>query len=505
MIILSGLLVVLAIALLIAGVVFGNSGTEVVGQDGLALIYVSIAISIVSALCLAIGVFLRRKELFAAVGPTSGKRPKGDKKGRKQAGKVTGGLEPAGGDAATEDTLKIPAQPVDVPGDALVYVVRGRKRYHLDNCRQLMGRQKEELTYAEAQEEGFSPCTACMPDTALAARAAVSGDKGPGATGKRERAGSAAGRSEAPGSAKKRADKAGPTASNASVGAGAPSPGKPGAEQRTTPPAAGGGRRRGPLSSGPRHGESGPGDNETTADGLPGRKRDDAAERAGERSTSGMGSRTTPSEPDSIWLPPAGSAPSPLRAGLPAEERATQAGTAEFETVEPADEKRGRGTRSGDGRTDDTRPDDTGDDDTRASDTRSGDTRASDTRASDTRDEGTGSHGTKSRGTLDHGASEHGGRADDDRETAQGPAGTTESAEYETAGSGRASESGTAAEGPQVRILSGTKRYHRADCALIVDIGDDADDIEALSRSEATARGCTPCLVCEPDKEHARD
>ncbi|MBC6462884.1 hypothetical protein, partial [Actinomadura sp. HBU206391] len=66
MIILSGLFVVLAIALLITGVVFGNSGTEVVGLDGLALIYVSIAVSIVSALCLAIGVFLRRRELFGA-------------------------------------------------------------------------------------------------------------------------------------------------------------------------------------------------------------------------------------------------------------------------------------------------------------------------------------------------------------------------------------------------------------------------------------------------------
>ncbi|WP_207945301.1 hypothetical protein, partial [Actinomadura rubrisoli] len=60
-------------------------------------------------------------------------------------------------------------------------------------------------------------------------------------------------------------------------------------------------------------------------------------------------------------------------------------------------------------------------------------------------------------------------------------------------------------EGPQVRILSGTKRYHRIDCALIEDIGDEADDLEALSRAEAKARGCTPCLVCQPDREHAKD
>ena len=57
MIILSGILVVLAIALLVVGIVAGADGVG--GVQGLTLIYVSIAISIVSALCLAIGVFLR--------------------------------------------------------------------------------------------------------------------------------------------------------------------------------------------------------------------------------------------------------------------------------------------------------------------------------------------------------------------------------------------------------------------------------------------------------------
>jgi len=59
----------------------------------------------------------------------------------------------------------------------------------------------------------------------------------------------------------------------------------------------------------------------------------------------------------------------------------------------------------------------------------------------------------------------------------------------------------TEAEQPAVRILSGTKRYHRPTCALIEDIGEDADDLESLSRSAAKDRGCTPCLVCQPDKE----
>ncbi|TMQ91603.1 hypothetical protein ETD83_30095 [Actinomadura soli] len=71
--------------------------------------------------------------------------------------------------------------------------------------------------------------------------------------------------------------------------------------------------------------------------------------------------------------------------------------------------------------------------------------------------------------------------------------------------SAAASGDEAADEGPQVRILSGTKRYHRMDCALIEDIGDEADDLESLPRAEAKARGCTPCLVCQPDREHARD
>ena len=72
MIILSGVLVVVAIALLVAGIVAGNGDSaQVFGLDALVVIYISIAVSIISALCLAIGVFLRRKEIFpgAAAAP----------------------------------------------------------------------------------------------------------------------------------------------------------------------------------------------------------------------------------------------------------------------------------------------------------------------------------------------------------------------------------------------------------------------------------------------------
>ncbi|MFD2353404.1 hypothetical protein ACFSTC_35215 [Nonomuraea ferruginea] len=49
-------------------------------------------------------------------------------------------------------------------------VIPGRKRYHVRGCRQLAGRDHEELTYEEAREEGFTPCTACLPDAALGGR-----------------------------------------------------------------------------------------------------------------------------------------------------------------------------------------------------------------------------------------------------------------------------------------------------------------------------------------------
>ncbi|TDC69082.1 hypothetical protein E1200_09535, partial [Actinomadura sp. GC306] len=192
MIILSGVLVVVAIALLVAGIVAGNGDSaEVFNLDALFVIYISIAVSIVSALCLAIGVFLRRKEIFpgASAAPArTTRKTKTKKDKRKKPAPAASTAAAKGAPAATataadpaDDEVELPAPPADVPEDALVFVVRGRKRYHLDTCRQLAGRETEELTYAEAKEEGFSPCTACMPDTALAARAAASAPASPDA------------------------------------------------------------------------------------------------------------------------------------------------------------------------------------------------------------------------------------------------------------------------------------------------------------------------------------
>ncbi|MGH3391102.1 MAG: hypothetical protein ACRDOO_19715 [Actinomadura sp.] len=407
MIILSGALVVLAIALLIAGILFGNSGAELLGLDGLMMIYVSITVSIVSALCLAIGVYLRRRELFGKVDTGQAGTPKADKKtkkARKGGPKGAADTDPAATEPAAEDAFTLPVPAVDVPADALVHVVRGRKRYHLDSCRQLAGRGKEELTYAEAQEEGFSPCTACMPDTALAARAA----------------GSDAGSQ--------------PAAASGAVGRGTATAASSTAGSRSDWAARrAGGMGRELFVPRPNHAEpTGTAADEGDEDLTPA---EPAPAAEWSTTTPAAGTTDPPADP-----------PAEERSSSTAEDRADEPGsstdataTAQFSSVPPA-------------------------------------TAAAEPAVTEPAER-------------------------PDREAPDHSTATADTAATDSSAEGAAAEG----EGPQVRILSGTKRYHRAECALIEDIGDDADDLEALSRAEAKARGCTPCLVCQPDLEHSRD
>ncbi|GAA0554434.1 hypothetical protein [Actinomadura livida] len=401
MIILSGVLVVVAIALLVAGIVAGNGDSaEVFNLDALFVIYISIAVSIVSALCLAIGVFLRRKEIFpgAAAAPARKTRKTAKKDKRKKPAPAASTASAKGAPATTapaadpaDDEAEIPAPPADVPDDALVFVVRGRKRYHLDTCRQLAGRETEELTYAEAKEEGFSPCTACMPDTALAARAAASAPASPDA--------SRAGRDGAP-------------------------PPKPGAA-----------RPEGGLAGLAKPAPT-PAPTPTSFDRTAEIPRPEPADEPERPAPGPAGPTLTDMPVASIFTP-----------GKPAEPE-PEAPAPEEEPAEPA-------SRSADIAPD---PEPASDDAAPEADT------APEAAAPKPRD------------------------ADDEDAPAPQPAPDADDD-----------------EGPQVRILSGTKRYHRTDCALIEDIGDEADDLESLSRGEAKSRGCTPCLVCQPDREHARD
>lgn len=543
MIILSGVLVVLAIALLIAGIVFGNSGTEVLGLDGLALIYVSIAVSIVSALCLALGVFLRRRELFGA----SGSAQAGTSKAARKAGRAVGGdtaVRGAGLDGpGAEDTVTIPAPRVDVPADAVVYVVRGRKRYHLDSCRQLMGRDKEDLTYAEAREEGFSPCTACMPDTALAARAAVPVERGRDTV---ERAGAVTGRGRVADSSGRQGETPAAVGSMGSADTGLderdgdrstsdtdafpsqqtypdlPAETGPWNDPEAMPSA---GRPSGhDWSTGPGWDRSG--FRSTPAADRPGQDDGtDAGDRAQDTDTAGHhGTGALANEAPATVAGEDKAPDQPIRSG----ERAS---TAEFEVVDPAaehwtDPDPGAGAHRDEDNQDNEDNEDDKDTDTAAethtatvTDTADTDRTADLDEDTDTATAGPPQAGTAgddgpAAGTAGHrtvlGADAdeadegepHDGRPEtsaDEPPTDDRNAGDT----AEDLGGEAARPEADGDEGPQVRILSGTKRYHRGDCALIEDIGDD-EDLETLPRAEATARGCTPCLVCRPDEEQGR-
>ncbi|GIH96754.1 hypothetical protein ACFFMN_28575 [Planobispora siamensis] len=192
MILISAGLVLTAVVLLIAGVVLAKP----------FLVMWSIAVSVLSAVFLVIGALLRRHELFP------GKSSAGTAPPLPYGGPATAGPMPAphmatshqhrapvgppvsappGMGQAVPGVGRTPsaatgARPVPAAGsasatrqgvldaDAIVLVIPGRRRYHVAGCRQLAGREHEELTHEEAREEGFTPCTTCLPEFTAAAQ-----------------------------------------------------------------------------------------------------------------------------------------------------------------------------------------------------------------------------------------------------------------------------------------------------------------------------------------------
>ncbi|MGI5227376.1 hypothetical protein [Actinoallomurus sp. CA-142502] len=506
MIILSGVLVVLAIALLVTGIVTGNTGHEVAGLDGLKLIYVSIGISIISALCLAIGVFLRRKELFgSAEAESSAKRSAArSKTARTAKAKARVG---AGEEAPVS---VVPTTAIDVPPETSVYVIPGRKRYHLETCRQLAGRDKEELTYVEAREEGFTACTACLPDTALAARAAVT-ETEPAAetpaspedarpTESLETAADTAEltapraddpasvtrtdlpvtrldddetapAAESPAAAESTVTSEADTLHEADHHTDQETDAEPQSEVAEEPsePAA-----ERPLARSRSFFEPLDRDDASTSDETP--AEDDDAARA-EEPAEPEAATPAPSEPEAAEEPEAvedsetAEQPSETE-DEPAAEAPAETDSAETDSAETAVTETGRSDDADDRAADEAedRPDDQADEE------------PADTDESATGDE------------------------DEDEDETPKPADDAESdASADDASDDDASEDDAASDDSLVRILSGTKRYHRPNCALIEDIADDADDLESLTRTEAKERGCTPCLVCQPDKDPSDD
>jgi hypothetical protein len=483
-IILSGVLVVVAIALLVTGIVTGNTGHEVAGLDGLKLIYVSIGVSIISALCLAIGVFLRRKELFGTTESEASTR-------RSAASRATKPAKAKARVGAGDDTLSAPmpsATATDVPADTSVFVVPGRKRYHLETCRQLAGRDKEELTFVEAREEGFTACTACLPDTALAARAAstdtetietpatepvASEDVADTAelTRREDDDPALATRTDLP-ITRLEDDDLAPAAESPAAAESSTSSSSgidaatettrfdevPETPEATPEPLVERPSARSRSLFEPLDGEEPP---SATAD-------ETAEEQTGTEDRAAAVSEPEPYEP-------APSEPEDTTSAATDEdepEPVATANTAEAETA-PAEEPD---------------LDDAGEPEPTAE--------APETTATDEPvDEDADDKATDQAVTADE-DSDHddfdpvdAGHEDKPEEAAS----TDETAPAEDAADDSAL--------PYVRILSGTKRYHRPDCALIEDIADDADDLETLSPAEAKERGCTPCLVCQPDKD----
>ncbi|WP_344981562.1 hypothetical protein [Streptosporangium fragile] len=175
-------MVLTAIVLLIAGFVLAKP----------FLVMWSIAVSVLSAVFLVIGALLRRHELFP--GGNAGASPLSPPKGPVPTGPVPAPhgmpnrpqvpphmMAPHG---MQQQTATVPPQPRRSPAtgpataarrgvldaEAIVLVIPGRKRYHVAGCRQLVGRDHEELTHEEAQEEGFTPCTTCLSEFTAATR-----------------------------------------------------------------------------------------------------------------------------------------------------------------------------------------------------------------------------------------------------------------------------------------------------------------------------------------------
>ncbi|HWE90075.1 MAG TPA: hypothetical protein VG317_11505 [Pseudonocardiaceae bacterium] len=67
------------------------------------------------------------------------------------------------GDDNTDQDESDDVEPALAP-DSVVYVVAGRRRFHVPGCPSLDGGDPEELTLAEARDESFTPCTRCVDE-----------------------------------------------------------------------------------------------------------------------------------------------------------------------------------------------------------------------------------------------------------------------------------------------------------------------------------------------------
>jgi hypothetical protein len=489
-ILISAALVLVAIVLLIAGVVLAKP----------FLVMWSIVVSVLSAVCLLIGALLRRHELFPKAGGTA----TGTAPVPPVAPAHTGPTGPTGPQGATVASAMPPAPPGMAPGmtppgmphpamlgappmpqtappprprnpyatgpgrtpgggilapDAIVVVIPGRRRFHRPGCRQLAGRDREELTYEEAREEGFTPCTTCLPEGA--ARPAPE---------------------PPPPSEPPRV--AGPAASRPPPVLGPPIPIaslEPGQSKVDWF-----------SSSQPTDGTSSP---SASAEPPP-----DTGDRA-------------PAHPDPAKTVPGKvitDDPTPARTEAEGEESETTGvvripAASETPKAEPAPEK------PSDARDAESRPSDVSPADVKSSEVRSSGEGSSDSKPSDVgRSEGTvrpdasgqaRSGEVRSDDVVGSGERRPDGNASEGKPAAtNGAGGSAPAKEADAEAPAKDRDATLASLRPgMVKVILGTRRYHSPDCPLISGIDDGG--IEIMSKSEARAAGLTNCSVCQNDRQ----
>lgn len=145
------LLILVAVALLVAGVATGSN----------TLLISSIAVS----LLMTVTLFVRARQAAPAVAGA----------GRTDGGRVPGGgpgrptrRSPSFRRPAGPPTQRPPADAAETASRAApcdgVLVVDGLPHYHQPGCRHLGDGAEEWLSMAEAVDLGFTPCGACAPD-----------------------------------------------------------------------------------------------------------------------------------------------------------------------------------------------------------------------------------------------------------------------------------------------------------------------------------------------------
>lgn len=84
---------------------------------------------------------------------------------RSHTGGKSSGTPPTADADTQPDTSTDPSAESHATED--VWVVDGRPRYHLSGCATIAGQQAEQIPLAQAEQDGFIPCSLCAPSAAV--------------------------------------------------------------------------------------------------------------------------------------------------------------------------------------------------------------------------------------------------------------------------------------------------------------------------------------------------